>query len=79
MDAALANVPASPFPFPSYANDRPSENDYLTSVATVTGGRVAVLDTSQIRLPGQTAFEPCDIVTDDGRLVFGKVRALRRT
>lgn len=70
LNADLATLPWSSFPFPTYTGG--NEPGYLNSVVGRSGDRVALLDRKNITLPGETAFEPCDNVTDDGTMVFAK-------
>ncbi len=72
LDAALAEIPWSSFPFPPYTGG--TEPEYLKNVVEKSGRRVAVMDQRNINLEGETPFEPCDIVTDDGLLVFAKLK-----
>ncbi|MFG1928547.1 DUF6119 family protein [Cryptosporangium sp. NPDC048952] len=70
VDQALAAVHISEFPFPPYRGG--TEGTYNDTAPDVSGHRLAKLDRTNIVLPGQTAVEPCDLVTDDGTLVFVK-------
>jgi uncharacterized protein (TIGR04141 family) len=40
---------------------------------------LVLLDDRPVRLPGETPFEACDLFTDDGRLVFGKMKGRSST
>jgi uncharacterized protein (TIGR04141 family) len=70
VDVFLDNIPTSTFPFPPYTSG--TENDYLKNAVKHGAGRLALLDRTSIILPGQKSFEPCDLVTDEGTLVFAK-------
>ena len=72
LDSRLGRIPWSSFPFPTYAGG--TERPYLEEAVTSSGQRLALLDQRNITLEGQTAFEPCDLITDDGRLVFAKLK-----
>jgi hypothetical protein len=68
----LTAVPRSPFSFPDYAQG--TEGAYLADAPGACPGRLALLDRQNITLPGQTPFEPCDLVTDGGVLVCAKTK-----
>lgn len=70
VDDVLSGIPLSTFPYPAYR--RTTEGAYLDDAPKDSGYRLAELDERNIRLPGQTPFEPCDLVTDGGTLVFAK-------
>jgi uncharacterized protein (TIGR04141 family) len=76
LDAAIDNIPWSDFPFPLYQGG--TERAYLES-ATEKGAHLALLDQRNIYLPNQSPFEPCDLLTDDGRLVFAKLKGRSST
>jgi uncharacterized protein (TIGR04141 family) len=77
LDAALAKIPWSGFPFPAWGGG--TEPAYLATVGPRSGQRLALLDRHNIELDGQTPFEPCDLFSDDGRLVFAKVKGRSST
>lgn len=72
LDSRLGRVPWSSFPFPTYAGG--SERNYLESAVGGSDGRLALLDRRNITLHGQSPFEPCDMISDDARLVFAKLK-----
>ncbi len=65
-------IPLSDFPFPSFQGG--TEPAYLALAGERSEGRLLMLDQDKIHLPGETSFEVCDLFTDDGRLVFGKLK-----
>lgn len=76
LDAAIDMIPWSDFPFPLYQGG--TERAYLEA-AVAEGDRLALLDQRNIYLPDQSPFEPCDLLTDDGRLVFAKLKGRSST
>jgi uncharacterized protein (TIGR04141 family) len=70
LNAALERIPWADFPFPAYQGG--TERAYLEAAAA--GGRLALLDQRNIYLPNETPFEPCDLFSDDGRLVYAKLK-----
>lgn len=72
LEARLGRILWSTFPFPHYRGG--TERPYLEAAVAGPGQRLAMLDQRNITLEGQTAFEPCDLITDDGRLVFAKLK-----
>jgi uncharacterized protein (TIGR04141 family) len=77
LATALSAVPWSDFPFPDFEGG--NEPDYLATAARRSGQRLALLDDQPIRLPEQTPFEACDLISDDGRLVFAKQKGRSST
>ncbi|MGD9988622.1 DUF6119 family protein [Pseudonocardia sp.] len=77
LDARLRRLPWSRFPFATYSGG--TERNYLEYAVTDSDGRLALLDQRNITLEGETAFEPCDLISDDGRLVFGKLKGRSST
>ncbi|PZS20885.1 MAG: hypothetical protein DLM60_07980 [Pseudonocardiales bacterium] len=77
LNADLAKIAWSDFPFPSWGGG--TEPGYLATVEPRSRRRMVVLDRRNIELAGQTPFEPCDLFTDDGRLVFAKVKGRSST
>jgi uncharacterized protein (TIGR04141 family) len=78
LNADLAKIVWSDFPFPSWGGG--TEPGYLATVEEPRSrGRMIVLDRRNIELAGQTPFEPCDLFTDDCRLVFAKVKGRSST
>lgn len=77
LDDMLSTIEWSTYPFPAYTGG--NEPDYLQTVRTDHPDRLAVLDRKNIYLPHQTAFEPCDVVTDRGDLVFVKMKGRSAT
>ena len=76
LATALSAVPWSTFPFPDYRGG--NEPDYLATAADRSGHRLALLDDQPIRLP-PTQFEACDLISDDGRLIFAKLKGRSST
>lgn len=77
LAAVLSDVVWSDFPFPAFLGG--NEPDYLATAAERSRHRLALLDDQPIRLPGQTPFEACDLISDDGRLVFAKQKGRSST
>lgn len=77
LDDRLAQIGWSDFPYPTYMGS--NEVDYLNTAVGRCEGRLALLDRMNITLPGQTPFEPCDLITDDGTLTFAKLKGRSST
>jgi uncharacterized protein (TIGR04141 family) len=77
LDDELARIPWSTFPFPDYQGG--NEPDYLEEIKRSKNPKLAVLDRLNIKLPGESAFEACDVVTDEGTLVFAKMKGRSAT
>jgi len=67
-----AAVPWSDFPFPTFEGG--TEPDYLQHAGERSHGRLLLLDEDPVRLPGETPFEVCDLLSDDRRLIFAKLK-----
>lgn len=67
-----ATIPWSDFPFPTFEGG--TEPAYLANAYEDSGRRLLLVDDDPIRLPGETPFEVCDLLTDDRRLVFAKLK-----
>ncbi|TDO56687.1 uncharacterized protein (TIGR04141 family) [Kribbella sp. VKM Ac-2571] len=77
LDDELERIPWSTFPFPDYQGG--NEPDYLEEIKRSRNPRLAVLDRLNIKLPGESAFEACDVLTDEGMLVFAKMKGRSAT
>jgi uncharacterized protein (TIGR04141 family) len=77
LDAAVAAVPLSTFPFPTYRGG--TEPEYVQTAPTRSGDRLVMLDDRPVQLRGETPFEACDLFADDGRLVFAKQKGRSST
>jgi uncharacterized protein (TIGR04141 family) len=69
LQGELAAIPISDFNFPEYTGG--TEPAYLVAAARTS---ISVLDRTGIYLAGESQFEPCDLVTHDGRLVYAKLK-----
>ncbi|TCC51521.1 hypothetical protein E0H73_41120 [Kribbella pittospori] len=77
LDDELERIPWSTFPFPDYRGG--NEPDYLDAVKRSKNPRLAVIDRLNVKLPGETAFEACDLLTDEGTLTFAKMKGRSST
>jgi uncharacterized protein (TIGR04141 family) len=67
-----SSIAWSSFPFPTYQGG--TEPNYLAGANERSHGRLAILDGHNIQLPGETSFEVCDLLSDDHRLIYGKLK-----
>jgi uncharacterized protein (TIGR04141 family) len=77
LDDELERIPWSTFPYPDYQGG--NEPDYLDAVKRSPNSRLAVLDRLNVKLPGESAFEACDLLTNEGTLVFAKMKGRSAT
>lgn len=77
LDDELDRIPWSTFPFPDYRGG--NEPDYLNAIKRSKNPRLAVLDRLNVKLPGESVFEACDVLTDEGTLVFAKIKGRSST
>lgn len=72
VDSYVEDIPWSDFPFPLYKGG--TEGSYLDHAVDILPERLAKIDLRDIRLPGETAFETCDLFSDDMRLIYAKIK-----
>jgi len=77
LDRRLSQVTWSDFPYPGYTGG--NEPDYLSRRWRTARVGSPCSTGRNITLPGQTPFEPCDLVTDDGTLTFAKLKGRSST
>lgn len=77
IDAALAAIPLVTLDVPPYGGG--TEGDWNRAAASERPGRFVALDGCFIRLPGQSAFEACDILDTEGALIHVKRKSRSST
>ena len=70
VDAAIAALPASTIRLPKFAGN--SETEYNSRAAAGSRGKLHLMDKTLIQCGGRSKIEPCDLYSDDRRMVHVK-------